>query len=217
MSKTALIAGSTGLVGSELLKMLIDSVDYNFIHVLNRRKINYDSSKVTEHVINYDNLAKFNPDDHVDHVFCCFGTTIKKAKTKENFRKVDFDYVVELAKKSNSLGATRFLVVSALGANPKSGIFYNRVKGEMEKALQDLDFSHLYIFRPSLLMGYREENRTGEKTAQAIYKVINPLFVGKLKKYKGINAANVAKGMVETAIHSNETYKIFESNEIQDF
>lgn len=217
MSKSALIAGATGLVGSELLKMLIDSETFNTVHILNRHKNNYHHAKAIEHVIDFDNLAEFNPKIQVYHVFCCLGTTIKKAKTKENFRKVDFDYVVDLAKKSKELGALKLLVVSALGANAKSRIFYNRVKGEMERALQELDLTHLFIFRPSLLMGNRDENRTGEKTAIMVYKVINPLFVGKLKKYKGVKAKKVAKSMIETAIYNENKFQIIESNEIQEF
>ncbi len=217
MSFTALITGATGLVGSELLNMLIDSEDYNRIIVLNRRNMNYSSSKVIEHVIDFDNLASFEPDLTVDHIFCCLGTTIKKAKTKEIFRKVDYDYVIGLAKRSTAYQASKFLVISALGANAGSAIFYNRVKGEMEKDLQNLDLPHLFIFRPSLLMGDRKENRIGEKTAMMVYKVINPLFTGRLKKYKGIPVAKVARGMLETALHNNETFKIFESDELQNF
>jgi uncharacterized protein YbjT (DUF2867 family) len=217
MAKNALIAGATGLVGTEVLKMLTDSETYEKVIVLNRRAINYESPKVVEHVIDFEKLNEFDPLETVDHVFCCLGTTIKKAKTKENFRKVDFDYVVELAKKSKNWNVSKFLVISSLGANAKSSIFYNRVKGEMESKLQDLDLDHLFIFRPSLLMGDRKENRPGEKTAIKVYKVINPLFVGKLKKYKGIEIEKVARSMVETAIHNEDTFKIFESDEIQKY
>ena len=217
MSKTALIAGASGLVGSELLKILIGSKEYNKIHVLTRRALNIHSPKIVEHIIEFDNLSDFDPAKPVDHVFCCLGTTIKKAKTKENFRKVDFDYVVDLGKKSKDINASKFLVISSLGANAKSAIFYNRVKGEMEKVLQEIGLPHLFIFRPSLLMGNRNENRTGEKSAIMVYKVINPLFIGKLKKYKGIPADKVAKGMHETALKNENTFQILESDEIQNF
>ncbi|MCB2219570.1 MAG: oxidoreductase [Bacteroidetes bacterium] len=216
MSFTSLIAGATGLVGSELLNMLISSDSYGKILVLNRRKIGYESPKIIEHVIDYDNLSSFVPDQSIDHVFCCLGTTIKKAGTKENFRKVDHDHVVDLAAKTNELKASKFMVISALGANAKSNIFYNRVKGEMENALQKIGLPHIFIFRPSLLMGDRKENRPGEKTAIMVYKVINPLFIGKLKKYKGISANKVAKGMLDVALNNENTFQIFESDEIQD-
>lgn len=213
--KTALIAGATGLVGSELLKLLIENSGYSKIHVLTRKPVNTGSLKVVEHLIDFENLREINPGSNIDHIFCTLGTTIKKARTKENFRKVDYDYVVNLAKKSLELKAAKFLVVSSLGAKAKSGIFYSRVKGEMEKALQDLNLPQLFIFRPSLLMGDRKEHRSGEKTAIKVYKVINPLFIGKLRKYKGIEASQVAKAMMETAMHNNNSFQILESDEIQ--
>jgi uncharacterized protein YbjT (DUF2867 family) len=215
--KTALIAGATGLVGSELLKLLIENSAYTKIHVLTRKPVNTGSLKVVEHLIDFDNLLEFNPGSNIDHVFCTLGTTIKKAKTKENLRKVDYDYVVNLAQKSLNLKTTKFLVVSSLGANAKSGIFYSRVKGEMERALQALDLPHLFIFRPSLLMGDRQESRAGEKTAITVYKVLDPLFIGKLKKYKGIRIEKVAKAMIGTALSKEQKFQILESDEIQKF
>lgn len=217
MQMNALIAGATGLVGTELLKMLVDSDGYDKVHVLNRRKIGYGSSKVEEHVIDFDELAAFEPGQGINHVFCCLGTTIKKAGTKENFRKVDLDYVVDLARKAKQINAPKFLVISALGASEKSAIFYNRVKGEMEQAVREIAIPCTFIFRPSLLMGDRKENRTGEKTAVMVYKVLNPLFIGKLKKYKGIRAEKVARAMIETAKLNDNEFQILESDEIQEF
>ena len=213
--KTALIAGASGLVGSELLKLLIDNDAYETIHLISRNPLQIQSSKIIEHIINFDELDKFELDQKIDHVFCTLGTTIKKAKTKENFRKVDFDYVLALGKKAKEWNAEKFLMVSSLGANAKSAIFYNLVKGEIENALQKLELIHLFIFRPSLLLGNREEQRTGEKTAINVYKVIAPLFFGPFKKYKGIEARQVAKGMMITALQNETSFKTFESDEIQ--
>ena len=215
--KTALIAGATGLVGSELLLQLINEHEYDNIHILVRKEIEVKSDTVILHIIDFEELDKFEINDSINHVFCTLGTTIKKAKTKENFRKVDYDYVLSLAKKAKEWDAEKFLMVSSLGANARSGIFYNRVKGEIEKAISDLKLNQLFIFRPSLLMGNRKENRAGEKSAIAVYKIINPLFIGKLKKYKGIQASQVAKGMFETALNNEDQFKIFESDEIQMF
>jgi len=214
--KTALIAGSTGLVGTELLKQLEGHSDYQRVHILVRKPTGHQGEKVKEHVINFDNLPDFSPGEPVDHVFCTLGTTIKKAGTKEQFQKVDKDYVVALGQQAVKWNARKFLVVTALGANPKSSIFYNRVKGETEQELSSLGLEHLFIFRPSLLMGDRKEHRAGEKTAIAMYKVINPLFIGKLKKYKGVQASRVASALVHAALNNNENFKIFESDEIQD-
>lgn len=213
--KTALIAGATGLVGSELLSLLVDDTSYQKIHILVRKRINFESLKIVEHVIDFEKLEDFQLNETIDHVFCTLGTTIKKAKTKENFRKVDFEYVFQLGKKAKEWKAEKFLLVSALGANAKSSIFYNRVKGDIENALKQLELPHLFIFRPSLLMGNRKESRQGEKTAIAVYKIINSLFIGKLKKYKGIDISQVAKAMKFVSINNNESFKIFESNEMQ--
>lgn len=215
--KTALIAGASGLVGSELLKLLIENDEYKTIHILLRRPLEIKSAKIVEHIVNFDELDKFEVDQKIDHVFCTLGTTIKKAKTKENFKKIDYDYVLALGKKSKEWKAEKFLLVSSLGANSKSGIFYNRVKGEIENALKQLELPHLFIFRPSLLLGNREEQRAGEKTAINVYKVIAPLFFGPFKKYKGIDASQVAKGMMDTAMDNTAHFKVLESDEIQNF
>jgi uncharacterized protein YbjT (DUF2867 family) len=214
--KTALLAGSTGLVGSELLRILTGHQEYEKIHILVRKPSGIQSQKIHEHVIHFDELESFVPGGPVHHIFCTLGTTIKKAGTKENFRKVDHDYVLALGRLAKTLNTEKFLVVTALGANARSAIFYNRVKGEVEEALARLDPDHLFIFRPSLLMGNRQEQRAGEKTAIAVYSVINPLFIGRLKKYKGIQAGQVAQAMVNVALDHDEKLKIFESNEIQD-
>jgi uncharacterized protein YbjT (DUF2867 family) len=214
--KRALVAGSTGLVGSELLKQLIAHPEYERIHILVRKPVEIASEKVREHVIDFNEIASFSPPEQVDHVFCTLGTTIKKAGTREKFSTVDHDYVVALGSLAKEWKADKFLVVTALGANAGSAIFYNRVKGETERDLAALDLPQLHIFRPSLLMGDRKENRAGEKTAIAVYKVINPLFVGKLKKYKGIQAAQVAGAMISVALQHNNKTSVYESNEIQD-
>lgn len=212
--KTALIAGATGLVGSKLLEQLINKQEYDSIHIIVRKEIEVKSDKVIQHIIDFEKLGSFEIKEPIDHVFCTLGTTIKKAKTKENFRKVDYNYVLALANKAKEWDTGKFLMVSSLGANAKSKIFYNRVKGEIEKAVQNLDLPNLFIFRPSLLMGNRKENRGGEKSAIAVYKIINPLFIGKLKKYKGIQASQVAKAMMQTALQNEEKFKILESDEI---
>lgn len=217
MKKTTLLAGASGLVGSELLNILINEEQYEKIHILVRKPLVLKSSKIVEHVIDFEKLDSFILEDNIDHIYCCLGTTIKKAKTKENFKKVDFGYPWVLGKKAKQWNAEKFLLVSSLGANARSRIFYNKVKGELEEALTALKLRGFYIFRPSLLMGKRNENRGGEKTAIAIYKVINPLFVGGLKKYKGIDYRKVARAMVYVALNNKEPYKIFESDEIQAY
>lgn len=214
--KKALIAGATGLVGSELLQQLIENEEYSQIHLLVRNPIDIKSEKIICHQVNFDELEQFEITDKIEYVFCTLGTTIKKAKTKENFRKVDYNYVLALGRKAKEWNSEKFLLVSSLGANAKSAIFYNKVKGEIENALKELDLPHLFIFRPSLLMGNRKEKRAGEKSAIAVYKIINPLFIGKLKKYRGIQAKQVARALILTAEENNNQFQIIESNEMQE-
>jgi uncharacterized protein YbjT (DUF2867 family) len=215
--KTALIAGATGLVGSELVKIIMESNEYKAIHVLTRKSLNHNSPKIVEHIIDFDKLADFRPEIQIDHIYCTLGTTIKKAGTKENFRKVDFEYVLNLSKIAKENQSKKFLVVSSLGANAKSLIFYSRVKGEAETALKKLSLPHLFIFRPSLLLGNRQEHRAGEKTAASVYKVLAPIFSGPLKKYKGVEAKKVANAMVQMALAIEEPFSILESDKIQKF
>jgi uncharacterized protein YbjT (DUF2867 family) len=215
--KNALIAGASGLVGAHLLDLLAGSSDYQTIHVFTRKTLYTNSLKVVEHLVNFDELLTMKFDFPVDHVFCTLGTTIKKAGTKSNFRKVDYDYIITLAKKAKEMNAEKFLVVSSLGANSKSMIFYNRVKGEVEAELKNQFMPHLYIFRPSLLLGQRAEKRTGEKAAAYFYMVLAPLFSGPLRKYKGIEAKKVASAMIQTALTNTESFKIMESDEMQNY
>src|SRR5690606_24320068 len=134
----------------------------------------------------YYRLEEYADHFKVDDVFCCLGTTIKKAGSQNAFRRVDYDYPVALGKLAKSAGAKRFLVISAMGADARSNIFYSRVKGQMEEALKKMEFPALHIFQPSLLLGKRDEFRLGEKAASVLAPAISPLLRGKMKKYKPI-------------------------------
>lgn len=197
MAKTALIAGATGLVGSFLLEKLIHDDHYEKVIVISRRKPDQEHTKVDPVLIpDFDNLNDFKLQLLADDVFCCLGTTMAKAGSKDAFRKVDYDYVVALAKFTKENNASRFLMVSALGADKNSNIFYNKVKGEAEEAVASIDFKEIHIVRPSLLMGPRQEKRIGEDAAKTLYKLFNYAFIGPLKKYKGIEAEQVAKALI---------------------
>jgi uncharacterized protein YbjT (DUF2867 family) len=149
-------------------------------------------------------------------VYCCLGTTIKKAGTQEAFRKVDFDYPIKIAALTQHLGANQFLIVTSLGANPHSRIFYNRVKGEVEEAIRKISFTTINIFRPSLLLGDRTEHRTGEKSGAFIMSGLKYVMVGPLRKYRAIQARDVAKAMVQVAQKNLKGLNIFESMQIQE-
>ncbi len=198
--RSALLVGATGLVGNELLRVLLESDRYEKVKVLVRTPISTNHPKFTQCLMNFDELDKYEEEFTVDDVFCCLGTTIKKAGSQEAFRKVDFEYPLHAAKLARKQGAQQFLIVSAIGADPRSSIFYNRVKGEIEIALSQLELPALHIFRPSLLLGKRNEFRLGERVSAMLSPVFSPLFIGKLNQYKPIQARKVAEAMYRTAI-----------------
>jgi len=212
--KTALIAGATGLTGSTLLKILTASDVYEKISLVSRKMLSVQHTKTEEVLVDFDKLEDFANRLHADDVFCCLGTTIKKAGSKEILKKVDYEYPLQLAKITKGNGAKRFLLVSAMGASEKSPFFYSRVKGALEKSLSDLGFDALHIFRPSLLLGKRNEFRFGEQVAVILFKMLSWAFVGPLRKYKGIKAETVANAMFIAAQKDGQGVKIWESDMI---
>lgn len=213
-NKTALVLGATGMIGKELVKILNEQDQYEKILLVVRRPIAIQYEACEQHVINYDELHNHRELFQVTDVFCCLGTTIKKAKTKEAFRKVDFDYPIQAAKIAKEQGVEKFLIVSAMGADTKSSFFYSRVKGEVEESLRKLNFSSLSIFRPSLLLGNREEFRFWEKMAEKTSRLLNPIMVGPLRPYKAIEARTVAAAMAAVAAGKKSGVNVFSSYEI---
>ena len=215
MSRTAIVAGGTGLVGGHLVDLMISSKDYSDITLLVRKDSSYKKEGISTIEVDYDNLMDYEKSLKADVIFCCLGTTIKKAGSKEKFRLVDFSYPLELAKIALKNESKQFNIVTASGANSSSMFFYNRVKGEVEKALTELEFKNLNIFRPSLLLGKRKEQRFGEEVGAVISKVVNPLLVGPLRKYRAIQAEVVAKAMLQVSIKNASDGKTYESDNIQ--
>jgi uncharacterized protein YbjT (DUF2867 family) len=211
--RTAIIAGATGLVGKELVYYLSGSPEYNRIHLLVRRRLEAPGDKIIEHLMHFDQLKDFALQEPIDDVYCALGTTMKKAGSRDAFRKVDLEYVVTLAERAKELGAHRFLVVSAMGADPKSMFFYNRIKGKMEKAIRKTGLETTVILRPSLLLGDRKEKRFGEALSAVLMKALRPLIP---KKYRAITAGKVAGAMYHLALTASPGLHILESNDIQD-
>jgi uncharacterized protein YbjT (DUF2867 family) len=197
--KSALIAGATGLVGGYVLRGALTHPSYSRVEILVRRELPVRDPKLTQRVVDFERLDADVAGIAADDVFCCLGTTIRKAGSQEAFRHVDYDYPLALARLAKAAGAGKFLMVSALGADPKSSVFYNRVKGEVEHALAATGFPATYFFRPSLLMGPRAEGRRGEKIGTAIGKLIAPFLIGGLRKYRPIYAYTVAAAMMYVA------------------
>ena len=199
MSRIALIAGASGLVGGHLLHLLLADAAYARVITLARRQLDARHAKLDQRVLDLGALDAVADPPHVDDAFCCIGTTIKKAGSQDAFRRVDYDYVLAFARAAQRAGARQFLLVTALGADPASRVFYSRVKGEIEQAVRELPFQGIQIFRPSFLMGERAEARLAERIGVPIARVLAPLLIGPLRRYRPIHAADVARAMLQVA------------------
>jgi len=219
MKPNALIAGSTGLVGKEMLALLSSNRYYDEIHLPVRTKTGHEKPGIHHHLVDFSNLDSFDPGKPIRDVYICLGTTQKKAGGKTGFFKVDHDYVLNLAKWARKHGAERVCLISSIGANPGSGSFYLKTKGKIEQELINLGFGHLCIVRPSLLLGKRDEYRWAEALAAKIYPVFTFLLVGKLRKYRSVKAEKVAGAMFHFTTNLTEKLLIVESdgiNELKD-
>ncbi|WP_422124198.1 oxidoreductase [Planococcus sp. X10-3] len=214
--KFALVAGATGLTGSELVKILLDHSAYDRVCVFVRRPLDIEHPKLEQVKVDFNRLEDYKKYFEVDDVFCCLGTTIKKAGSKNAFRRVDYEFPTKLATLAKSAGAQKFLVISAMGADSRSNIFYNRVKGQMEDRLKKLDLPALHIFRPSLLLGDRKEFRLGEKAASFMAPAFSPLLRGGMKKYKPIQAQHVAQAMCQAAQDDTQGVQVYSSDQIAE-
>jgi uncharacterized protein YbjT (DUF2867 family) len=211
--KTALVVGGSGLVGNYLIEALLHDNRYRKIISLGRSELPIQNDKLEQKVVDFDNLELSGFE--VDDVFSCLGTTINKAGSKENFRKVDFTYPVNVAEWSISHGASQFILNSSMGADESSTIFYNQVKGEVEKVIASLGFKAFYIVRPSLLLGPRKEFRFGETVGKFFMSGLGFLFVGGFKKYKAIHAKTVAHAMVAAATQEKKGVFVYESDALE--
>ena len=210
----ALIVGSTGLIGKQLIQILLEDPDYTKVTSLVRRPSGITHLKLSEVQVDFENLAAGTRDlaEGVDHYFCCMGTTIKIAGSQEKFRRVDFDYVVESAKLALDKGARTCSLVSSLGANAKSPIFYTRTKGEVENALMEMGFPSCLVYRPSFLTGEREGERAGEGV---LVDKLSFLMIGPLASMRPISDLTVARVMAQKVKSPDAASAILESKEIQ--
>ena len=214
-SRTALIAGASGLVGSQVLRLLLEDPVYTRVTTLARRELPLAHKKLDQRVVGFDRLAQIADFPRVHDVFCCLGTTMKQAGSPEAFRTVDYTYVVELARVAVRHRASQFLVVTALGANARSRIFYNRVKGEAEDAVRRLQFEGIQILRPSMLIGPRAERRPAERVAGLLGPLVAWALVGPLARYRPIKAEAVARAMVRVARAAPPAIHVYESDQIR--
>ncbi|MDZ7607724.1 MAG: NAD-dependent epimerase/dehydratase family protein [Cyclobacteriaceae bacterium] len=214
MSKVALVAGASGLIGSCLLAELVKCGEYDMIKALVRKGTTISTQGITLLEVDFDHLDKYREDLQADAVFCCLGTTMKKARTREQFYKVDFIYPSVLGQIALENHSSQFHLISSIGANPKSLFYYSRVKGEIEQAISKLPMPNINIYRPSLLLGKRPEQRTGEQIGALFAKTLAPIILGPAKKYRAIEASVVARAMVKVSLQKLTGKQIFESDVI---
>ncbi|OGB30673.1 MAG: nucleoside-diphosphate sugar epimerase [Burkholderiales bacterium RIFCSPLOWO2_12_FULL_61_40] len=214
--RVALVAGATGLVGREVLAVLLADKSYSKVICVGRRALPLQHPKLVQHTVDFKAVAPFTALPHVDDVFIALGTTIKVAGSQAAFRAVDFEAIVAVARAGRAHGATKLGVVSAMGADPNSGIFYNRVKGEMEQALAHMGFKSLVMARPSLLAGDREaleqSSRLGERLGLLATRWLNPLIPN---NYRSIQASDVAKALVKAVQSGKPGVQVLLSGEMQ--
>ncbi len=211
--KTALVFGSSGLIGGHLLNQLIKNDNYNKVKLFVRSEIIINEPKVEIIKTDFNDLDNYKEDIKGDDCFFCIGTTKQNTPDKNEYQKVELDMPKKIAQISRTNSVNSFIFISSIYANPKSSGNYVKFKGLVEEELKKLNFSNLGILRPSFLMGDRKENRAGEKIGILTFRLLSPLLLGPLKKMKPINSEKVAKAMIKIA---NENLKktIFESDEI---
>lgn len=213
--KTAIILGATGLTGGFLLDNLLKDPDYGKVKLFSRSSVDIKHEKLEEHLIDMFDLKDHKQDFIADEVFCCIGTTKSKTPDKETYKKIDFGIPVNAAKLCRENGISTFLVISALGADANSSMFYNKVKGEMQHEVLEQGIKNTYIFQPSLIAGDREEKRFFENLAKNGMKILNTVLVGSLKKYRSIHPKTIAKAM-QLCAKNGYPKILIESDEIQE-
>jgi uncharacterized protein YbjT (DUF2867 family) len=216
MAKKAVIVGTSGLIGRKLLTMLLQRPGYDEVVSLGRKKLQLTHNLLTQIIVDFD-----KPEGYQQHVtghalFCCLGTTRRQTPDKAQYRRIDHDYPVSLAQIAKENGVAHYHLVSALGADPTSSVFYTKLKGETEADIEKVGLQTLHIYRPSLLTGHRHHRRPGEVVATFLMTMINPFLLGSLKKYRSIPAHTVALAMYNQSLTEEKGVFIHPSDEIKD-
>jgi len=213
--KTAVIFGATGLVGNELLRQLIADKRYTGIKVFGRRDPGINDKKLVNRIVDIADVKSWSSEITGDELYICLGTTIKKARSIAAMEVADRDVPAEIARVGRDNGVKAIAVVSSIGADPGARNYYLRIKGEMETEIAGIGYDRTVIVRPSMLLGKRDEYRFGEEVGKAVMKALRILFIGKMRKYRGIEAIDVAKGMIRLLNTNPKPERIvFESDEL---
>lgn len=209
----AILVGARGLTGRILLEKLLNHPDFEKIYILGRKTAGVKHPKVTEYITQFNDLDRFTFWPECDVLFCCIGTTMAKAGSKEAFRKVDYDIPVNLSRYC-ALFNVDFYLMSSLGADSHSQNFYLKIKGETEQAVLNAGIGTVKIFRPAVLLGKRKEIRPGEEAGRIFLKLIRPFLRGRLKKYTPVNASSVAEAMLRVFLSGDKSTEIIENDRI---
>lgn len=209
------LIGATGLVGNLLLEKLAQNPEVRHIKAVTRKPLEHNMPKTENIVIDFNRMPEYASELKADIYICCLGTTIKVAGSQEAFKRVDYDYVIQFARIAEQNHATKFQVISAMGADAKSSVFYNRTKGEMEEKLKSFKIPQIEIFQPSLILGERKEKRAAEDIAQSLAPVMNFILKGPLEKYRPIKASDIATAMMKTSTRTAPGSMTYKSNQIQ--
>jgi uncharacterized protein YbjT (DUF2867 family) len=213
--KTCLLFGASGLTGNQLMHRLLSSDAYSKVKIFVRKRMDIQHSKLEQVMTDFDHLSSVKDQITGDEIFLCLGTTMAKAGSKEAFFNVDYTYTMEAARFAADNGVKRAMLISSLGADPNSMIYYSKVKGQVEKDMGKLPFESVVIIRPSLLLGEREEQRLGEKIGSRVINAVSGLMVGPWRKYKGIAADRVADAMIRIAQNPTTGISIVESDQLE--
>ena len=213
--KTALLFGSSGLIGGHVLNELIQNSNYTKIKIFVRSSVEINNPKIETIKTDFNNLNKHIDDIKGDECFFCIGTTKKNSPDKREYQKIELEIPKKIAQIAKSNSVKSFFFVSSGYANPKSSGDYLKFKGQVEEEIKNLDFDKIGIMRPSFLLGERKEERVGEKFGIIIFKLLTPFLIGSLRKMRPIRSEIVAKAMIKLA-NENISQNIFESNEILD-
>ncbi|MBB5622403.1 uncharacterized protein YbjT (DUF2867 family) [Pedobacter cryoconitis] len=211
----AILVGASGSIGRSLLQDLLNDTHYTDVLVLVRKKLTVQHPKLNQLVIDFSRLSDYAAEIKGNAVFCCLGTTKSQTPDQQQYRQIDYQYPLDIAWMAHTNGAESYHLVSAMGADKNSSFFYNRTKGEVERDLKVVPFKSIHIYRPSLLDGERSQKRFGESIMNKLMHFINPLLVGKWRKYRSIKVTAVAKVMLAQSLNEQKGIFIHPSDQIQ--